>query len=65
MSVWNKDFPSCSVKPMIPKNNNLSSQFPDEEEELYEDYHIHKENRKSSNDRKEKKKIKKFSKYDY
>ena len=50
---------------MIPKNKNLSSQFPDDEEELYEDYHIHKENRKSSNDRREKKKIKKFSKYDY
>jgi|688.fasta_scaffold1871785_1 hypothetical protein len=50
------------------QNNNLSKQFLQEEDDLeghYKDLHIHKENRKSSNDRKEKKKIKKFSKYDY
>lgn len=45
----------------------LSSQFDDEygEDGHYEDLHFRKSNRKDSHDRKEKKKIKKFSKYDY
>lgn len=50
------------------QNNNLGKQFLQKDEDVegqYRDFHIHKENRKSSNDRKEKKKIRKFSKYDY
>ena len=50
------------------QNNNLGKQFLQKDEDAegqYRDFRIHKENRKSSNDRKEKKKIRKFSKYDY
>jgi len=46
---------------------NLSSQFEPEEDDLdeYDNVRIHKNNRKSSSDRHDKKKIRKFSKYDY
>ena len=51
----------------MQNNQNLSSQFESDDEDLeeYENVRIHKNNRKSSSDRHDKKKIRKFSKYDY
>ena len=47
-------------------NNRFGKQFSEEpEDEEYDDLHYRKINRKDSNDRREKKKIRKFSKYDY
>ncbi len=50
----------------MDSNKNLSNQFLEEhDEDEYTDLHFRKGNRKASNDRKEKKKIRKFAKYDY
>jgi hypothetical protein len=49
------------------QNNNLSNQFPQEDDDPeghYKDFHVRKGNRKSSHDRQEKKQLRKFSKYD-
>ena len=45
---------------------NLGAQFMDENgDDSYLDLHFKKENRRSSNDRREKKNLRKFAKYDY
>lgn len=49
----------------MDQKQNLSDQFLEEDGEEYGDLHFRKSNRKSSIDRKDKKKIRKFAKYDY
>ena len=50
----------------MDSKKNLGNQFLEENgEDEYTDLHFRKGNRKSSNDRKEKKKIRKFAKNDY
>lgn len=45
---------------------NLGAQFRDEDgDDSYLDLHFKKENRRSSNDRREKKNLRKFAKNDY
>lgn len=66
MRLKRSGWQNCLLLTMQNKPN-LSSQFEPEEDDLdeYDNVRIHKNNRKSSSDRHDKKKIRKFSKYDY